>query len=415
MNVGLWLGDEAPESGGGYTFVSEIFHHLANNSQNSRHKFTLLSWRQSPPEKLSLENLRFVTLHRNGIDRTLSAISRRYQSIKKKLNHPLSHYAVAGWRDDHVKKLLARNEIDIIWNLSPASLCYDLPSIITVWDLQHRYQPFFPEVSIGGRWSSRESYYGTAIRRAARIITGTEVGKKEIERFYQVPSDNIRVIPFPVPTICEKDTETAPENLFAKYGIPPRYLYYPAQFWPHKNHIGLLFAIKYLKDIHGMVCPVVFTGSDKGNENHVRNMVEKLDLTSQVFFLGYVPRADMSSLYRNALALVFVSFFGPDNLPPLEAFAHSCPVIASDVPGATEQLGDASLLVDPRDEVAIACAIKKVMADQDLRQELISKGHARLSNYSSGAYIASMFDVIDSLEPVRRCWSNTEIYGDKRQ
>ena len=60
-----------------------------------------------------------------------------------------------------------------------------------------------------------------------------------------------------------------------------------------------------------------------------------------------MKRPELIALYRHALALTFVSYFGPDNLPPLEAFALGCPVITSAIEGVDEQLGNAALYVNP--------------------------------------------------------------------
>ena len=110
---------------------------------------------------------------------------------------------------------------------------------------------------------------------------------------------------------------------------------------------------------------MVFTGSDKGNEQLVRRKISELGLDDQIHMLGFVPRDDLKALYSTALALTFASFFGPGNLPPLEAFALGCPVIASRVPGTQEQLGDAALLFNPADpeELANAILAKALQAD----------------------------------------------------
>src|SRR5256885_963307 len=123
-------------------------------------------------------------------------------------------------------------------------------------------------------------------------------------------------------------------------------------------------AVAHLKRTDNLRLPVVFTGSDQGNERAVRELVEKMQMQDQVFFLGHVSRETLKVLYQNALALCYVSFFGPENMPPLEAFGLGCPVIAADVPGASEQLGDAAIRVNPSDKVAIAEALKLVFQDE---------------------------------------------------
>ena len=88
------------------------------------------------------------------------------------------------------------------------------------------------------------------------------------------------------------------KGVFGKFDLPPGYLFYPAQFWSHKNHINLLFAIKLLRDKYDLTLPVVFVGSDQGNEMHVKRMVGRLGLNKQVHFLGFVSEEDLVSKLR---------------------------------------------------------------------------------------------------------------------
>ena len=154
-----------------------------------------------------------------------------------------------------------------------------------------------------------------------------------------------------------------------------------------------------------MLFPLVFVGSDKGNQEYIKKLVAELQLSTQVHFLGFVPQSDLVSLYQHAFALVFTTFFGPDNLPPLEAFALGCPVIASNVAGAQEQLGDAALLVDPKDEKQIALAIKSLRDRPELRSTLVQRGLERASRWTGQDYIKGVFSILDELERVRRCWN----------
>ena len=78
--------------------------------------------------------------------------------------------------------------------------------------------------------------------------------------------------------------------------------------------------------------------------------------------------------------------------------------MASDVPGAREQLGDAALLVDPKDPSSIANAIKALHDDANLRQTLIDKGRARAERSTAKSFVRGVFNALDEFEPVRRCW-----------
>jgi glycosyltransferase involved in cell wall biosynthesis len=110
-------------------------------------------------------------------------------------------------------------------------------------------------------------------------------------------------------------------------------------------------------------------------------------------------------LYRGCVALTYVSFCGPENLPPLEAFAIGCPVIAADIGGAAEQLGEAAILVNPEDPAEIAKAIKRMMEDPAARQWLIEMGHARAARFTSTDFVRGMLSIFDRFESVRRSWA----------
>ena len=201
----------------------------------------------------------------------------------------------------------------------------------------------------GWNWEARERIYRSVLPRASFILTGTQVGKNEIVHYYGVDSDNVIVIPLPTPTFRTTQDFHRISGIRQKYGLRGEFLIYPAQFWPHKNHINVVIALDLVRRRNGLAIEMVFTGSDKGNAQFVREKISEFGLDDQIHVLGFVPRDDLKALYSTALALTFASFFGPDNLPPLEAFALSCPVIASRVAGTQEQLGDAALFFNPAD------------------------------------------------------------------
>lgn len=293
--------------------------------------------------------------------------------------------------------------LDLIWSISSALPDTRYPFIATVWDLQHRLQPFFPEVSYAGwTWTSRETAYRSALPRATRVITGTRTGHDEVVRFYGLADTTVRVIPFPVPTFVEQVAPTM--DACQRLGLPARFLYYPAHFWPHKNHINLLKAFAILvqrgwDDLH-----LVFSGSDKGNKSYVESVAAAVGVKARIHFLGLVEQTDVVALYRQAVALVYPTFFGPDNLPPLEAFALGCPVVASRVSGAEEQLSDAALFFEPSDVEAMAAAIERVLDEPGLRDQLVSRGKARASRLTTRNYATAMVSILDELEPIRDCW-----------
>lgn len=403
MKVALYLSGQDPKVGGGYTFESQLLEMILKLAVESDHRFVLYTWSQRFPDRILSSGLQSVSLYRPFKERVNSKILRTSKAIYKKIQHPRSKFEIEGWSKKHILNSLKINEIDLLLSLVPDTLTLDYPYIIPVWDLQHRLQPYFPEVSTDGQWDCRENSYLHTIKRATYVIAGTNTGKTEIEKFCQVPSERIKVIPFFSPQLIV-NSDSQDRNVLKKYNIPHQYLFYPAQFWPHKNHVNLLLAIKILKEKDNLKFPLVLVGSDKGNFSYVQEKIKALNLSNQVYFLGFVPQEDMASLYINAFALTFMSFFGPDNLPPLEAMALGCPVIASKISGSEEQLGNNALLVNPKEPQEIAEAIKSLWFNSTLRESLIELGKERASRWTAQDYVKSLFALLDEFEPIRRCW-----------
>ncbi len=316
------------------------------------------------------------------------------------------------------QRALIDDSIALLWSLTPAlPFIPEVPYILPVWDLQHRRQPFFPEVSISGwQWQDRDDHYERLLTRATYILTGTETGKQEVSFFYKIMPERVVVIPFAVKSV-DKDLIELGDQLIKDHNskeellkIKGKYLFYPAQFWPHKNHILILLAIRQLKDRYGLKVPVVFTGSDHGNLEYVKEKCKELEIDDIVRFEGFVSKATLYWLYQNALLMVFPTFFGPDNIPPLEAFMHGCPVAASDVPGTREQLGDGVLYFDPKDEDSLVDVISRVLNEPAIGSELISKGYKKVSDLTPFNYVQRVFAVIDDFMKIRRTWGNEFIY-----
>lgn len=412
MKVALFISDkEIPTIGGGHTFQSQLVDTMLRLNSESKHTFIFYKSGQIVLDSDTLYSSNTTHYYkksdREWIEVQLLIVKKnifnRLRFIKNASFYHVILHLLDKWNEINILRSLRENQIDLTLSFVPNCPTIRYPYIVTLWDLQHRLQPYFPEVSVFGSWEIRENIYKKILNRAAIIITGTEVGKAEIERFYQIPTERIKVIPLFTPQFV-LDSSSRNESIATKYGIPDRYLFYPAQFWPHKNHIGLLLAIKCLKEKYNLEFPLVLVGADQGNEAYVREMVAELDLSKQVHLLGFVPKEDMPQLYQNAFALVFLSFFGPDNLPPLEAMALGCPVIASNVSGASEQLQNAALLVDPKQPEEIAIAVKSLLEDANLRQNLIETGSIRAKQWIADDYIREIFSAIDDFEAIRRCW-----------
>jgi glycosyltransferase involved in cell wall biosynthesis len=395
MRVGVYIPDLSPDTGGGYTFEHDILENLAKFSLNSRHTFTIFFPTHSE------ELINFLKCFPNlDMLRTEKAAPLKVRIVRRINKFFDKHKQYLG----DLNYAAQKKDIDVMWFITPVYQPVNMPYIATIWDLQHRLQPWFPEVGFYEEWLTRENFYSSLIQRASYIITGTHSGADEISSFYQIPKERIRLLPHPTPSFTKKDDTVDPFVVLQKYHLPSTFLFYPAQFWPHKNHVNLLHALKILRDKHKLVINLILVGSEKGNRGYIQKLIETMQIETQVRILGFVSREELIALYRSAFALVYMSFFGPENLPPLEAFALGCPVIASAVHGAEEQLGDAAILVDPADPENIAMAIMDLIMNPSIRTGLIERGQKRASQWTGEDFVRGIFDILDEFETVRRSW-----------
>ena len=395
MRIGVYLGSYLPQEGGGFVFEETLICGLLNSKTNneyvifytgnstikSNNKIVFESIKQTLAKKIFKKILRFLIsilpFHIPLLD----------NQAKSELNKAIKKYS-----------------IDLVWFPTPIYERVDTPYIYTLWDFGHRLYPYFPEVSASGQiWGERESYYQNVLPNASVVITGAEVGKKDIVNMFQIPAKSIKVVPLPVSSYItiNKLNQLADKNKF-----PKRYLFYPAQFWAHKNHIVLLLALKILIDEYRINFHLILTGSDKGNKKYIEQKVGELNLKKYVHFMGFVSQDILISLYKNAFALVFPTFFGPDNLPPLEAFSLGCPVLASNIPGAEEQLGDAALLFNPIKEREIANLVKLLKEKPGLRRKLTTAGLKKVRNLTPEKYVTNIDKIIDEFHKYQRCWKD---------
>ncbi|WP_064693420.1 glycosyltransferase [Rhizobium aegyptiacum] len=408
MKVGFFFNDPSPHSGGVFTYQQDIFRSFLELAAESHHEFhvicehdkqedfTVLPGRPSNVHISAMAAPEPPLTPRRRVVRFLRrAMGKSNDALTDKKEPPISRAAA----------VLAHHEIEFTWSIGHYEHdAFDVPYITTVFDLQHRLQPFFPEVSRGGLWDIREEFFSRYVRRAAYVITGTEEGRRQIENFYRVPAKRIRVLPLPTPSFCFHPPEGDHSSRLQALGITGRYLYYPAQFWAHKNHANLLHALRLINDGETEPFQLALVGSDHGNLDHLRSLARTLGIEQQVLFLGFVAREDLTALYQGAFALTYASLFGPDNLPPLEAFALGCPVIASNYDGAREQLEDAALYVDAVAPESIAAAVRQLLQDPNLRREMIEKGQIRARKWTATDYVRQIFSILGEFEMVRRCW-----------
>jgi len=362
-------------------------------------QFQKPTWTISASRPRSLKRTAKRILMRFGLDAIGLDVLAKFRSGTKQIH--IDHVQSR----PHDKQWLRSLGIELMLYLTPQTRAFEigLPYVMAIHDLQHRLQPEFPEVAANGEWEYREYLFRNGVRNALMVLTDSEVGKEDVLNFYGqygIGPDRVKVLPFlPASYLPSEVSFEERARVRNTYNLPARFLFYPAQFWPHKNHARIVAALGLLRD-QKIEPAIVFCGSSEGSirkkaYKEVMLSAEEHGVIKQIVNLGYVPDQDMAGLYTEAAALVMPTFFGPTNIPVLEAWRFGCPVITSDIRGIREQVGDSAVLVDPKSIEAIADGIRKIWTDSEFCRALATKGRKRLSSYTPADFRKRLVDIIE--------------------
>jgi glycosyltransferase involved in cell wall biosynthesis len=276
-----------------------------------------------------------------------------------------------------VTRFLDTSDCDLVYFASPfpeASELQQKPFVWTLWDLCHLDSPEFPEVRTSGKFEEREAHNAACLRKAALVVVDSDELREKAELYYGVNPEKFVVIPFgPSSSIAQgaKDASALPPQISS---LQRPYFFYPAQLWMHKNHRTIVEALALL-DARGKHYDAVFVGKDHGAGRSLAAFIESIGMTDRAHFLGYVADDMLPALYSGSEALVMAGYFGPTNIPPLEAFLLRVPVIASNQ--HRDQLGEAAIFFDPDAPEELADAMEATQKKAE-KSRLVAAGAARL-------------------------------------
>jgi glycosyltransferase involved in cell wall biosynthesis len=237
------------------------------------------------------------------------------------------------------------------------------PAVVTIHDLSFERDPKL--MGMRDRFFFR-TMVPRSVRGAERVIAVSGRTKQDLVEHYGIDEIKVVVIPNGVDDVFRPDGP-------AGNGTP--YLLFVGALQPRKDPLVAIEALS-LADSE---LRLVLVGPDKGAAGEARRAVARLGLNGRVEFTGHVEKPALAALYRGAQALVFPSRYEGFGLPVLEAMASGTPVVATPAGAIPEVSGDAAVLVDPGDPVALAGGIERALADRD---RLVRAGLERARLYS---------------------------------
>ena len=248
--------------------------------------------------------------------------------------------------------------------------------VLTVHDLSFLVEP---------GWFRREraAYYRAAVarsvRRAARVIAVSEATARDVCERLGRDRETIDVIPNGVDERFRRESEARQAEVRAAYGLPDRFWLFYGTHEPRKNLPRLIQAWSSVAE----ECPVslVLAGRAGWKVGPIVKAVEQSPHADRVHFPGYLRQEDLPAVISAAQAFVYPSLYEGFGIPVAEAMACGTPVLTSNVACFPEVVGDAALMVDPRDTEAIADGLRRLAQDPELRASLAEQGRARAAGY----------------------------------
>ncbi len=277
-------------------------------------------------------------------------------------------------------------------------LLHQVPTVVTVHDL-------IPMLLVGYRGSILVRTYtqlvSMAAKRADIIITDSEASRRDIVNYLQPAGKEIQAIPLAVEETFHPERNLATlQRIRERYQLPERFLLYLGGFDQRKNVVTLIQAYKAvisaptepldensdaIKEETRDVALVV-AGKLPAHPSRFfpdpRQVVAEFDITDKVHFIGWIAEEDKPALYTLAEALIFPSFYEGFGLPVLEAMACGTPIIAANTTSLPELVGNAAILVAPRDAVELAEAMIAILEDESLHRELSLEAFTRAKAFT---------------------------------
>jgi glycosyltransferase involved in cell wall biosynthesis len=335
------------------------------------------------------ENLDFV-IFAHKRDTTLDKLKIDYNIIELSLfdylfiffrNINFINYLInrSHWVSNFEKKVLKRNISLFIFLFTSykAFLLKKINFTSVVLDVCHREFKNFPEVR-GKVFIVREYFNKKVLPLSSLVITESDILKNLINRFYNIDSNKVISIPNIPSKLMFYDKKKTFNLIKKKFKIINDFYFYPAQFWYHKNHAIILEAIKKLKSINKNV-NFIFCGRDKGNLQCIKNKILEYKITDNVKIFDYLTNEEVLFLYKRCKALIIPTYFGPTNVPPVEAWSLGVPVAYSS--HLVNHGKNAALYFDPNSSNELVNVLLKLEISS-LRKNLILKGRKRFKQIS---------------------------------
>jgi len=304
-----------------------------------------------------------------------------YPNVRQVILGPLPALAARLWAQAVVPLYLKCWPVNLLHHVKNLTVAgAPCPSIVTVYDLTIlRHPDLYPAIDL---WYWR-NIQPRALHAATRVVAISQMTAQDLVQFYDLPTASIDVIyPSCAPGFVSGASD--PERVRRRYGIVGNFVLHVGSISRKKNLLTLLRAFQRLR-WGGRELKLVLVGRvyQKGQDRSLGQFLASTEFARDVIFTGPVADEDLSGLYRAATVVAFPSLHEGFGIVPVEAMACGAPLVASSGGALGEVVGTGGwLLKDARDDAELAAALERVMADPDLRSDLIKRARHRAADFS---------------------------------
>ncbi|NDJ60160.1 MAG: glycosyltransferase family 4 protein [Chloroflexi bacterium] len=222
-----------------------------------------------------------------------------------------------------------------------------------------------------------------SVRRADHVLADSQATKDDLIALYDTPPDKITVLLSGVDARFRRIEDAAARQAVRQtYQIPERpYIFSVGTVQPRKNYARLIQALARLRG-EGHDLGLVIAGGRGWLEDPIYAVIRAEGVDDYVRFIGFADDADLPALYSAALCTAVPSLYEGFGLPLLESMACGTPVVTSDRSSLPEVAGDAGLIVDPTDLDALTGALRRLVTEAALRDDLVRRGYARAATFT---------------------------------
>ena len=344
-------------------YAFQLIRHLAMPTEAREHRFFLYTNSEIPNPKSQILNKYKIP-------------NKKFQTLNLPSNFEIRILKCPIlWTQFGLSLEMLKKECDILF--IPAHILpivHPKNSVAAIHGLEYEYFPqYYPF------WFRKYLKWATkySAKRAKKIIAVSENTKNDLIKFYGVDGKKIEVI--------HHGTEIPPAKIFTKNLSGQvkfqNYILYIGRIESKKNISGMIKALEIFKEKYKLPHKLILVGSSGFDYKDTRYKILNIKYKDDILETGYVNNEKKEQLYNNASLFLFPSFYEGFGMPILEAQARGVPVITSNISSMPEVGGQGALYVEPNDYNDIADKIYALLTNENLRNDMISKGYENVKRF----------------------------------